>query len=81
VFMDIQMPVMNGLEASQAIRKHEKQSCLPSTVIVALTALNSVEAKQAAMDSGVNEFMSKPISMKKIKDVINEVSTMRLERE
>jgi CheY-like chemotaxis protein len=81
VFMDIQMPVMNGMEASQAIRKYEKQSCLPSAVIVALTALNSTEAKQAAMDSGVDEFLSKPISMKKIKDVIKEVSAMALERE
>jgi CheY-like chemotaxis protein len=81
VFMDIQMPVMNGMEASQAIRTHEKQNCLPSTVIVALTALNSIEAKQAAMDSGVDEFLSKPISMKKIKDVIKEVSAMALERE
>lgn len=72
ICMDIQMPVMDGMEASIEIRKYEKQNGLPYVVIIALTALTSLEAKQAAMDSGVDRFLSKPISMKEIRKVVEE---------
>jgi CheY-like chemotaxis protein len=72
VFMDIQMPVMDGMEASVLIRKFEKQNDLPSTIIIALTALTSLQAEQEAMDSGADRFMSKPVSMKKLRDVVEE---------
>jgi CheY-like chemotaxis protein len=72
VFMDIQMPVMDGMEASLEIRKYEKLNGLPSTIIIALTALTSLQAEQEARDNGVDRFLTKPVSMKKLREVVGE---------
>lgn len=72
VFMDIQMPKMDGIEASREIRKYELRNALPRTLIVALTALDSAEAKQAAVDSGVDMFFTKPVSVKKLKEIVSQ---------
>ena len=57
VLMDIKMPVMNGLEATKAIK--EKHPDLP---ILALTANAFDSDRQLAMDAGCNDFLSKPVS-------------------
>ena len=70
VFMDIQMPVMDGMEASLQIRKHEKMKGLQPTIIIALTALTSLQAEQEALDAGADRFVSKPVSMRRLRDVV-----------
>ncbi len=72
VFMDIQMPVMDGMEASLQIRKYEKMKGLQPTIIIALTALTSLQAEQEALDAGADRFVSKPVSMRKLRDVVGE---------
>ena len=72
VFMDIQMPVMDGMEASLQIRKHEKMKGLQPTIIIALTALTSLQAEQEALDAGADRFVSKPVSMRRLRDVVGE---------
>ena len=57
VLMDIKMPIMNGLEATKAIR--EKHPDLP---ILALTANAFDSDRQLAMEVGCNDFLSKPVS-------------------
>ena len=57
VLMDIKMPVMNGLEATKAIK--EKHPDLP---ILALTANAFDSDRQLAMEVGCNDFLSKPVS-------------------
>jgi CheY-like chemotaxis protein len=57
VLMDIKMPVMNGLEATKAIK--EKHPDLP---IIALTANAFDSDRQLAMEAGCNDFLSKPVS-------------------
>ena len=57
VLMDIKMPVLDGLEATKAIR--EKHPDLP---IVALTATAFESDRQLAMQVGCNDFLSKPVS-------------------
>ena len=70
VFMDIQMPTMDGMEASREIRSYEKQNGLAPSVIVALTALDSADTKQAAVDSGIDLFFTKPMSIKKLEEIV-----------
>jgi CheY-like chemotaxis protein len=81
VFMDIQMPVMDGMEASLQIRKYEKMKGLQPAIIIALTALTSLQAEQEALDAGADRFMSKPISIKKLRDVVGEYFRDERERD
>ena len=57
VLMDIKMPILDGLEATKAIK--EKHPDLP---IVALTANAFDSDRQLAMQAGCNDFLSKPVS-------------------
>ena len=61
VLMDIQMPNMNGYEATQAIRLKETGKPTP---IVALTAGNMSGEKERSFKAGMNDFMAKPIVKK-----------------
>ena len=65
VLMDIKMPVMNGLEATKAIK--EKHPDLP---ILALTANAFDSDRQLAMDAGCNDFLSKPVSSEECLETI-----------
>ncbi len=62
VLMDIQMPVMNGYEATKAIRKLENKE-LASIPIIAMTANAFEEDKQEALKSGMNGHIPKPIDI------------------
>ena len=74
IFMDIQMPVMDGLEASCKIRKFEQQESLSRTKIVALTGLASAEAQEQASRSGVDIFLTKPVPMRTLKTLIDGIA-------
>jgi two-component system sensor histidine kinase/response regulator len=61
VLMDIQMPVMDGLEATRAIRAWEKGHELPRVPVIALTASALDEDVRRTLDAGVDMHVSKPI--------------------
>lgn len=61
IFMDIQMPIMDGVEATKKIRYLETQNGR-RTAIVALTAHALAEQRQHMMTVGMNDFLSKPVS-------------------
>lgn len=61
VLMDIQMPNMDGLTASQMIRLYEKEQHLSATPIIALTANAFNEDRLAVLKAGMNGFANKPI--------------------
>lgn len=71
VLMDIKMPVMDGLEATKAIK-----AIRPELPIVALTANAFDSDRQLAMDAGCDDFLSKPVSselcLKTIKKFLGE---------
>ena len=62
ILMDIQMPVMNGYEATKAIRKLENKE-LASIPILAMSANAFEEDKQEALKSGMNGHIAKPIDI------------------
>jgi len=63
VLMDIQMPVMDGLQATKAIRKLADYKTLP---ILAMSAGVMLEEKQACTKAGMDGFIAKPVSIEKI---------------
>ena len=70
IFMDIQMPKMNGYDAARAIRAMKRNYC-KQIPIVAMTANAFAEDVQAAKTVGMNEHIAKPIDMKNLVKVLN----------
>ncbi|EAY27022.1 PAS domain S-box protein [Microscilla marina] len=69
IFMDIQMPVMNGHEACKEIRRLEQDFSHP-TKIIALTANTSAGEKERCLASGMDDYLSKPIAQTMIEDLL-----------
>jgi len=67
VFMDMQMPVMDGLEATRALRRVPRLADLP---VVAMTANAMEQDRQQCLDSGMNDFLSKPIDPRELLGVL-----------
>ncbi|MEP1230762.1 MAG: response regulator, partial [Litorimonas sp.] len=63
ILMDISMPNLNGYEATKTIREIEERDNLPRTPIIAVTANVMKEDKQACLDSGMDDYLSKPLSI------------------
>lgn len=69
IFMDIQMPIMNGYEATSAIRSLDRWDA-KRIPIIAMTANAFVEDVQAAESVGMNEHMAKPIDIARLSDIL-----------
>lgn len=72
ILMDIQMPVMNGYEATKAIRSLQDKN-LSSISILAMTANAFNEDKQEALKCGMNGHIAKPIDIDKLISALNEI--------
>ncbi|USB31846.1 PAS domain S-box protein [Paenibacillus sp. YPG26] len=70
VFMDVQMPMMDGLEAASSIRKHPEH--LHKPVIIAVTAFAKNEDKENCLASGMQDFIAKPIYISEVDRVLKE---------
>ncbi|MBR6015356.1 MAG: response regulator [Firmicutes bacterium] len=70
VFMDIEMPVMNGYDATRAIRALDNPE-KAATKVVAMTANAFEEDKKLAMEAGMNAHIAKPVSLAKIIETLS----------
>ena len=70
ILMDIQMPIMNGFEATRQIR-HLEENPLSNIPIVALTANAFAEDRIACIDAGMNEHIAKPLDLAKLDKILN----------
>ena len=66
ILMDIQMPEMNGYEATKAIRSLDDRPDGRTIPIIAMTANAFAEDVQASLDAGMNGHLSKPIVMDEV---------------
>ncbi|KAG9190516.1 hypothetical protein G6011_08604 [Alternaria panax] len=77
ILMDMSMPVMDGMSATRAIREYERNNDMPRCSIVAITGLASSSAKLEAWSSGIDHFMTKPISFKALGELLRIDETRR----
>jgi len=70
IFMDVQMPGMNGYEATKKIRKHEIENSLNPVEIVAMTANVMKEDIQHCLEIGMNQFLGKPFELAEMIKII-----------
>lgn len=71
ILMDMQMPEMDGLEATRHIRSFEQESKMSHrAVIVALTGSEPTKKRDVCLESGMNDYMEKPIQEKLLRSLI-----------
>ncbi|KAJ3025312.1 hypothetical protein HDV00_012792 [Rhizophlyctis rosea] len=81
--MDVQMPIMNGIDATARIRDIERSEAAQPGVdgqigrdrtnIIVLTGLDNEEDQDAALGAGADMFMTKPVSMKKLYKCLQDI--------
>ena len=79
VFMDMQMPVMDGVEATKCIRRsHHVDHDVP---ILAMTANTFSSDRDRCMEAGMDGYLSKPIDIRQLQDILRKVPSMRRAKE
>ncbi|WP_249143098.1 ATP-binding protein [Bradyrhizobium liaoningense] len=77
VLMDIQMPQLDGIEATKRIRAHEAARGGHHTPILALTANTLVEDRYACFEAGMNGFLIKPLDREKLEEALAGLAAAR----
>ena len=72
IFMDIKMPIMNGIEAMMEIKKQK-----PNLPIIALSAFAMESDKETAIKNGFDEYLSKPIDKTKLFGLIDKYAKQK----
>ena len=70
ILMDIRMPLMDGIEATKKIRALEKDAGRQAVRIIALTANAFEEDRQACLEAGIDQFLTKPVDFEGLSDAV-----------
>lgn len=73
VFMDLDMPIMGGLEATRAIRQCERKRNGKRIPIIAISGTTMSNPQQTCLEAGMDGFIPKPIAMSEMLDAIKSV--------
>ncbi|MFN8607874.1 MAG: response regulator [Vulcanimicrobiota bacterium] len=73
VLMDVQMPTLNGLDATRQVRAWEQEHGREPILIVALTALAYETDRKSTLEAGMNSFLTKPVVVSELKHLISEI--------
>ena len=73
ILMDVQMPEMDGFEATSLIRKHQRKSGT-FTPIVAMTANAMKGDREKCIEAGMDDYLSKPVKVKELLDILQKMS-------
>lgn len=70
VFLDVQMPVMGGLEAAQTISLNFARTAAKPPLIIGVSAYAEESDRQRALESGMDEYLTKPVRAKDVSDLL-----------
>lgn len=79
VFMDVQMPVMDGFEATKRMRKFEKENQREPLPIIALTADAMVGDREKCIAAGMSDYINKPFKESEIAQALEKWVTEKSE--
>ncbi len=75
ILMDIQMPVLDGLEATRIIRANDSGHFDPRIPIVAMTAYAMTEDRDRFLQAGVSDYIAKPVDLKRLSRILGRISS------
>jgi CheY-like chemotaxis protein len=73
ILMDMHMPLMDGLEATQEIRANEILTGEKPVYIVALTANSLADKKETCMEAGMNDMVEKPLRASNLTEILDRI--------
>ncbi len=73
ILMDIQLPLIDGLETTKRIRKNEQKYRKPAIPIIAVTAYAIEHDKKQCLDAGMNEYLTKPFKPEELLQIIDQL--------
>jgi CheY-like chemotaxis protein len=78
ILMDIEMPVMDGLAATKAIRGQEGTGLAPPVPIVGITGHSDMGTRRLCQLAGMDEVLCKPFLMEQLEEIVTAVSVKRV---
>lgn len=77
VLMDVHMPVLDGLQATEQLRTLQRQGGLPPFPIVAATAMHAAQGRPACLAAGMDGYLAKPLDVQALNDEMHRVLPMQ----
>lgn len=73
IFMDIDIPIWNGFQVAEALRKHEREQGTPSSYIVGVSGTINTDQERKMKLAGIDTFIHKPVKVPMVKEVLSQL--------